>query len=164
MININDITLGQYAPRDSVVHKLDPRTKVLLSFFLMLLFLWIHNFELLFLFFIILLGFFSLSKLHIGLALRNLKPFLILFLFTCLLHVFFTGGKVLFQIPNTHIMITEEGIYKGIFYSIRIALFIVISSLLTLTTSPMSLTDAIGRFLSPFKRFGIPARSVALRD
>ena len=162
MIRIKDITLGQYAPRESIIHKLDPRTKVLASLFLMSMLLFIRRLEIILLFFVVVLVLYILSKLNIGLALKNLKPFVWLFLLTFLLHCLFTKGKILVEIPFVKGYITEEGIYRGIFYTLRIGILVVMANLLTLTTSPMSLTDGIERFLSPFRRVGVPAHEIAM--
>ena len=141
LVKIQDITLGQYAPRDSVIHGLDPRTKVLSSLFFMTLLLFTHRLELLLLFLGVVLSLFALSKLNVGLALRSLRPFLWLFLLTFFLHVVFTKGRTLLEVPYVGILVTEEGIQKGIFYTLRIGILIVLAGLLTLTTSPMSLTE-----------------------
>ena len=113
--------------------------------------------------FMVVLGvLFLLSRLSLGLALRNLRAFWGLFLLTFLLHGLFTPGKILWKLPLVSVFITEKGLYQGVVYTIRIGLFIVLANLLTLTTSPMSLTDAIERFLSPFRRIGVPAHEIAM--
>jgi len=105
---------------------------------------------------------FLVSQLSLSIAFRNLKPFYLLFLLTVGLHSFFTPGMLLLKFPVLHIQVTREGLYHGFFYSFRIGLLILIASLLTLTTSPMSLTDAIENFLKPFRKIGIPAHEIAL--
>ena len=162
MIKIQDITLGQYAYRKSIIHSLDPRTKILLSLFFMGFVFITHRLEILFFFFGIVLALFVLSKLDIRLALRNLKPFLWLFLLTFILHGMFTKGRLLWKIPFMSLSITEEGLYQGGFYAFRIGVLITVANLLTLTTSPMSFTDAIERFLSPFRCLGVPAHEIAM--
>lgn len=105
---------------------------------------------------------YRLCQYSLKVAIGNFRPFTILFVLTIGLHSFFTPGKILLQIPFVNMKITYEGIYQGIFYTVRIGLLILIASLLTLTTSPMALTDAIERFLSPFRRIGIPDHEIAL--
>lgn len=161
LVRIQDITIGQYAPRESIVHRLDPRTKMLSSLFLMILLLITRRMEFLIIFFVALLFLFVMSKLSLGLALRNLRPFIWLFLLTFFLHGIFTKGRILWELPYLRIAITEEGIYKGLFYSFRIGILVTLASFLTLTTSPMSLTDAIERFLSPFRRL-VPTNEIAM--
>lgn len=162
LIRMNDITLGQYAPGDSLVHRLDPRTKLISCMLLMLAFLLINRYEILLASILFISVVFRISGLSAGLAFRNLRPFWLLFLFTFILHLFFTDGRILFRLPWVHWMVTLDGIQKGLFYTCRIVLFVILSSLLTLTTSPMSLTDAIGRILSPLKRFGVPAHAISM--
>ncbi len=162
MIKIQDITLGQYAPGDSVIHCLDPRTKVLSTLFLMSLLLVTHRLEILLLFFILCIIFFILAGLSPKLAFQNLKPFFWLFLLTFVLNAMFTKGEILYKIPFLNVYLTVEGIFRGVFYTLRIAILVVLANLLTLTTSPMSLTDGIERFLSPLKRIGIRSHEIAM--
>ena len=105
---------------------------------------------------------FIVSKLGLALVLRNCRAFWGLFLLTFLIHGLFTPGKILFKMPMVPVFITQEGVYLGIVYMIRIGILIVLANLLTLTTSPMSLTDAIERFLAPFRRIGVPAHEIAM--
>lgn len=124
--------------------------------------LMISRLELLLLYLIAILFFYRLSQLKIGLALKNMRPFLWLFLVTFFLHALFTKGKILVQISQSSVALTREGMIKGAFYTLRIGILIVLANILTLTTSPMSLTDAFERFLTPFKRIGIPAHEIAM--
>jgi len=121
-----------------------------------------HRVEPLLLYLMAVLFFFRLSELSVKLALRNLRPFLVLFLLTFFFHAVFTDGKILWKVPFVSVFITEEGIYQAIFYTFRIGILVVLASLLTLTTSPMSLTDGIERFLTPFRRMGVPAHEIAM--
>jgi len=162
LIRIQDITLGQYAHRESVIHRLDPRTKILMSFFLMMILLITKRLEVIVLFVVAVPVLFIVSKLGLGLVLRNCRAFWGLFLLTFLIHGLFTPGKILFKIPMVSVFITQEGVYLGFVYMIRIGILIVLANCLTLTTSPMSLTDAIERFLTPFRRIGIPAHEIAM--
>lgn len=159
---MRDITLGQYAHRESVVHGLDPRTKVISGLFFLTLILLIRRIEVLVLLCIFAAFLYRISRLDVRLALRNLKPFVFLFTLTLLLHGFFTKGQTLFHVPLIGISLSQEGLYQGFFYCIRIALLVAFASLLTLSTSPMSIADAIERFLKPFRRLGVPAHEIAL--
>jgi len=162
LIRLQDITIGQYADRDSLVHRLVPRTKVILCFCLMCILLTAQGVTALFCFLGIVLTLFPLSKLSLRIALKNCRPFILLFILTISLHSFFTPGRLLWKMPLLNIRFTQEGIYQGVFYAVRIGILILLASLLTLTTAPMSLTDAIERFLSPFRRIGLPAHEIAL--
>ncbi len=115
-------------------------------------------------FFCCVLLLYRLSRLRIILALKNLRPFVWLFLITVLLHLFFTKGTAFVEVPLLHIQIAvaQDGLVRGLYYILRIATFVVIAALLTLTTSPMALTDAIESFLRPFRCIGVPAHEIAM--
>ena len=116
----------------------------------------------LFVCFVLSLSLYRLGKLDVRIGLRNIRPFIWLFLFTLVLHMLFTPGDPLVRLSVFNLCITKQGIFQGIFYTSRIILFIIIANLLTLTTSPLSLTDAIESLLTPFKRMGIPAHEIAM--
>lgn len=162
MAGIKNINLGQYAPRDSVVHALDPRIKIISCFIMMFLIFFTNRIEMLFFLAVIILVFYYLAKFRLTLAFGNIRPFIFLFLLTLLLHGFFTPGKILLTIPIIEVDMSLEGIYKGFFYTFRLILLIILAGLLTLSTSPMSLTDGIERFLKPFSRIGLPAHEIAM--
>lgn len=157
---LKDITLGQYVPGSSPVHRLDPRTKLLgATAFVALLFaarglagyLAVTVFALL----VVLL-----SAIPVSYLLRGLRPLLFLLLLTLVLQVFLTPGT-----PIWHwrfLVATREGLAQGIFLGYRLVLLVFVTSLLTLTTSPIALTDGLERLLSPFKRFGVPAHELAM--
>ena len=152
---------GRYVPVDSIIHKLDPRSKLLFVFaFICIVFL-ANNFltyAILTLFTIILI---MLSRIPIGFLINGLKPILFLILFTFSLHLFFTeGGDLLFRFSFIHIY--EEGLKQAIFISLRFMLLIFVTSLLTLTTSPISITDGLESLLNPFKRVKLPVHELAL--
>ncbi|MCD6169507.1 MAG: energy-coupling factor transporter transmembrane protein EcfT [Candidatus Latescibacteria bacterium] len=158
---LRDITLGQYVATDSSVHRLDPRTKFLSVFLLMLAVLVSHEF----LFYFLLTGFLAviipLARLPVRLVLRNFRPFSWLILLTICLHIFFTRtGTVLFCLGP--IQATSEGVARGAFFSCRLLILIVTATLLTLTTSPMELVDGIEKLLKPFRRIRVPAHELAM--
>ncbi len=161
MAFLRDITLGQYVATDSPVHRLDPRTKFLLVFLLMLAVLVSHEF----LFYALVTGFLVavtlLAKLPGRLVLRNFRPFFWLVLLTVCLHIFFTRtGTVLFCLGA--VQVTSEGVAKGVFFSYRLLILIVTAALLTLTTSPMELVDGIEKLLKPFQRIRVPSHELAM--
>lgn len=157
---LRDITIGQYYPVDSPIHRLDPRTKLvgtlayIVSLFLFQSFL---GFVAAFSFFA---GVVILSKVPIRYILRGLKPILILLLFTVGFHFFLTKGEILAQFWI--FKITKEGLYRGTFMGIRLILLILGSSLMTFTTTPNQLTDGLERLLSPLKVFRVPVHDVAM--
>jgi len=156
------MTLGQYAPRESVIHGYDPRTKLFSSLILMTMLMFTRRWEVMIVFSLLIIFMYGFAKLSLRLALSNIRPFIWLFFLTVLLHAFFTPGDSLFRIPFISTTVTAEGLRQGAFYAFRIILFILVASLLTLTTSPMSLTDAMERFLKPLRRFGVPAHEAAM--
>ncbi len=166
---LNDITLGRYVSVDSTVHRLDPRTKLGACMVLMSAILIGDSFLGLIGLLFCLLGITARSNLPYGLVLRNLRPFMWLFMLTFGLHAFRTPGAVLWNVPLIDVGMTAEGLSEGIFLAVRLSTLIIAASLLTLTTSPMELTDGLERLLTPFKRFGVPAyelsavTSIALR-
>lgn len=153
---IQDITLGQYFPVDSAIHRLDPRTKIISSLLLMfLLLIFEHGVTLVFLTFLLGISVW-LSRIPFSVVLKNIRPFIWLFLLTIMLHLFFTKGEILCRVPLVRWPIYAEALEMGLTYTFRLIVLILIATLLTLTTSPVELTDALYKLLSPLKRFGIP--------
>jgi len=158
----NDITLGHYYPADSMVHRLDPRTKLISIMILMVCLLATQRAAAFVLFVILCIVAIHLSRVPIALVLKNLKPFIWLFLLTIFIHLFFTSGKTLYQLPVLGLSITDKGLSLGTLYSVRLALLIVFAALLTLTTSPMEMTDALEKLFRPFKRLKIPTHELVM--
>ncbi|MGH4120637.1 energy-coupling factor transporter transmembrane component T family protein [Clostridium sp.] len=158
---IKDITIGQYMPGESFVHKLDPRFKILISLlFIVNLFL-VNNFLGYLFIFIFILSTIYISKLSPKYIYKGLKPIFILLLITAVLNIFMTSGnEVLFKWK--FITIYKEGLIIAAFMIIRLVFLIIGTSILTLTTSPIELTDGIERLLNPFKRIGVPAHELAM--
>lgn len=162
MAFLNDITLGQYYPGSSFLHRLDPRSKLLASLFFMTCLLFSNNWSLLLLYAgVCILGFYF-SKLPLEIILKNLKPFFWLFLITFGIHVLTTTGTTLLEIPIIGVTLTREGAFNGFSYAFRLALLIVFAAFLTLTTEPIELTDSLEKLLSPLKRFSVPVHEMSL--
>lgn len=157
-----NITLGQFLPGNSFIHNLDPRTKIFCCLALMTFVLFVHTPLVLFVYFCLSILLFAFARISPVLALNNLRPFILLFLFTILLHAFFTEGRPLWNLPVLHGNVTREGLVRGVFYTLRISILVLIASLLTLTTQPMALTDAVEHLLKPFRRIGVPAHEIAM--
>ena len=151
---LRDITFGQYYESRSVIHKTDPRVKIILLILLIVfIFLAKNGFALGFAVLSVLL-IMLISKIPIKLYLKNMKAILPVLLFTALLNLFYgEGGKVL--VSFWKLSITTDGVYRAVFMAVRITLLIFISSALTYTTTPNDLTDAIERLLSPLKFIGL---------
>jgi len=160
MAMMKNITIGQYIPGESIVHQLDPRTKILATFlFIALLFL-VETFTgyalgALMLFVIVLL-----SRIPVKFVLRGIRPLMFIIVLTLCLHFFMTEGRVILQI--WFLKLTYEGLIRGLMMVSRLILLIIGSSLLTLTTSPILLTDGIESLLKPFREVGVPAHELAM--
>ncbi|EDW5948328.1 energy-coupling factor transporter transmembrane protein EcfT, partial [Salmonella enterica subsp. enterica serovar Enteritidis] len=146
---------GRFLPGDSPVHKLDPRSKLIFVFaFIIIVFLANNTVT-----YALLLAFTLLvvlvSRIRLYFLINGLKPVLFLMAFTFLLHIFMTReGAVVFEWK--FITIYEEGLRQGIFISIRFLVLVFMTSILTLTTSPISITDGIEVLLNPLKAVKVP--------
>ena len=157
---LQDFTLGQFFPSNSILHKLDPRTKII-SVFLMMIIIFAAEGATAYIFLsVVTCAAIFLSKIPVKIILKSLKPISWIILFTLLIHFFTHEGEILAEIFI--FKLTDEGIKFGILISLRLILLIIFSSLLTFTTSPIQLTDAIEKLLSPLKKFGIPAHEFAM--
>ena len=157
---IRDITLGQYYASESPIHRLDPRTKIIGVFaFIIELFL-VKNF-MGFLVCALALGLVvAISRVPLSFILRGLKPILLILAFTFLLNIFMIDGEIIWQWK--FLKITMEGIYRALFMGFRLLLLIISSSLLTLTTKPIALTDGLEKLMWPLSKVGIPAHEIAM--
>lgn len=157
---LSDITIGQYFPGSSILHRLDPRTKVVLLFFYLILIFLCKSAISYAIVTVLTVTLMLLSKVPMRMMLRSLKPLWWIILFTFVIHVFSTSGEELAKI--LFLSITWEGIVEGFYICLRLVLLILLSSLLTFTTSPLKLTDAMEALLAPGKRIGIPAHELAM--
>ncbi|MBE8955734.1 MAG: energy-coupling factor transporter transmembrane protein EcfT [Quinella sp. 2Q5] len=157
---LQDITLGQFFPGNSVLHRLDPRTKIVAVFALMVPIFAAQSLASYALLSAATVAMICLSKVPPLTVLKSLKPLAWLILFTWLIHVFSHGGEVLAKFWLFEA--TREGIVHGAKISLRLVLLILMASLLTLTTSPLKLTDATEKLLSPLNRIGMPAHELAM--
>lgn len=157
---MRDITLGQYFPGDSVVHRMDPRTKILLVIVYIILTFMINNF----IGYLVLAAFlfFSIITSHIPpkFVIKGLKPILVFVFITALFNLFLTGGEPIFK--WWIFTVTKEGLYFASFMVLRLVFLMLGTSLLTLTTSPIALTDGLERLLKPFSKIGLPSHELAM--
>ena len=157
---IKDITLGQYLPGNSPVHRLDPRTKILIVFAYIALIFSVKSavgYAVCTIFPVVVC---AISKIPAKMIIKSLKPLLFFIIFTAVINLFLTKGKtvVSFWIFN----ITEEGIILTVKMALRLVLLVAGTSLLTYTTSPIVLTDGIEKLLSPLSKIGVPAHEIAM--
>ena len=158
---LTDITLGQYYPGNSVIHKLDPRAKIIATLLFIAAIFFANSllsYGVLALFVAVVIG---LSRLPVLMVLHSVKPLWIIIVLTLFIHAFTGEGKdVLYQ--YSFLRLTTEGIIMGIKMSLRLVFLLLISSILTFTTSPIVLTDGIEALLRPFKCIGVPAHELAM--
>lgn len=158
---LKDITIGQYFPGDSFLHRLDPRFKIVMTLmYIVILFMGSELYSLSF-GIVYCITALLLSKLPIMLFRKNIKPLLPILLMTAILDILFIkDGTIYFEAG--FFKLTEEGVITAVRMVVRIIFLIIGSSLLTYTTSPIQLTDAIERLLSPLKKIHFPVHSFAM--
>lgn len=157
---IRDITLGQYYPGNSYIHKLDPRVKIMATLLYIVSLFVVDDFWGFAIAFVGLAAVITVSKVPLKFILRGLKPVFLIITFTFVLNLFMIKGEVL--VSMGFLSISREGLRTAVFMAVRLILLIIGSSLLTLTTKPISLTDGIEALLSPFKKVGLPAHELAM--
>ena len=158
---LKDITLGQFFPGNSPIHKMDPRAKlVMLMVYIVALFVavnWI-SYAVMFAF---LAGCIAISKIPVKNLLRGMKPMLMILAFTAILNIFFTEGETVL-VEFWRISITLEGLIRAFFMMIRILMLITGTFLLTYTTSPIALTDGLESLLNPLKVIKVPVHELSM--
>ncbi len=158
---IKDITIGQFFPGKSFVHKLDARAKIILTIVFLIFSFISKNFFSLIVICVVGVTSYGLSRISPRVILKSLKPLIPIILLTTVLQLYYVkDGSVL--LSWKFIEITDKGVFTAIFIAVRIIMLLVISSLLTYTTPPTDLTDAIERLLSPLKVFKIDIHTFAM--
>ncbi len=157
---LRDITIGQYYPVSSPIHRMDPRFKIAAAFiYLVSLFLVSDLWA-----FVPVVAFVALlvtvSKVPFSYIVKGLRPILFIVLFAFAINIFFTPGRILFEWGI--LRITYEGLYRAVLMASRLVFLIVGTSLLTLTTSPLELTDGIEYLLKPLEVIRVPAHEIAM--
>lgn len=157
---LKDITLGQYFPGSSFIHKLDPRCKIILMIMYIIIIFSVKNvaayaLAALFVFLCV-----AASKLPFRYLVKGLKPILFFIVLTAVFNLFLTPGKTALKIG--FVVVTYEGIELAVFLVLRLVFLIAGTSLLTLTTSPISLTDGIEQLIAPLKKIGVPSHEIAM--
>ena len=158
---LSDITIGQYYKADSIVHRLDARMKIILTIIFIVIIFLCKNFLSLALMFLLTFVSILVSKVPFKMFFKSLKPIIPIIIFTAILNIFYIKkGEVLLSLWK--ISITAGGLATAFFMAVRIICLIMCSSLLTYTTVPTLLTDAIERLLSPLKVFHIQVHTLAM--
>jgi energy-coupling factor transport system permease protein len=158
---LKDITIGQYFPGKSIIHKLDPRIKIILVFAFLITIFVVHNFYSLGFLVLCTAIIILISGVPVKLYLKSLKAILPIIVITAILNIFYVADdRILFHWK--FIKITMLGIETAIFMGVRIILLILISSVLTYTSSPTELTDGIERLMSPLKYIKLDVHSIVM--
>lgn len=157
----NSFIIGQYIDRNSIIHRLDPRTKLMIVFIFMLSTLFLTTWISYTLSALLVVSSIYISKIPSSYIVRGLKPVWLIVIVTSMFHIFLTqGNHLLFEVGS--ISIYEEGVIKAITITVRIVLLLVIASLLTLTTKLTDLTNGIETLLTPLKKIGVPTQEIAM--
>lgn len=157
---IREITIGQYYPADSIIHRLDPRVKIIATFlFIISLFVFdsFIGYAVVILFLAVCIG---LSKVPFSYMVKGLKAIMMLLMLTVIINMFMTPGEPMVSLWK--FTITKEGFRAAAFMALRLTLLIIGSSVMTLTTTPNNLTDALESLLKPLKRFKVPVHEIAM--
>ncbi len=158
---IRDITIGQFYPVDSQIHRLDARVKLIMTFIFIITLFMVNSFIGYFFVVAALLAVIKVSKVPIKFMLKGIKSIMIIIIFTAVINLFMTRGEhILWQWG--FLRLTLEGVFLALKMCIRLVLLIIGSSVLTLTTTPIQLTDGIEFMLRPFKKIGVPAHEIAM--
>lgn len=160
-----DVTIGQFIPTNSFLHKMDPRTKIILSFMYVIALFIIHRPTAYVIFTVFTFAVMFISRVPIKFILKGLKPMLFILIFTAAINLFMTSGEYIWStsiFSGWTIGITKEGIYAAVLMFFRLLYLIIGTSLLTLTTSPIMLTDGIEMLLKPFEKIKVPAHEIAM--
>ena len=157
---IKDITLGQYLPGNSAVHRLDPRTKIILIFAYIVMIFMVKNAVGYMVSALFLMAVCLISKIPMKMIAKSLKPLMFFVIFTAIINLFMTSGEIIFSFWI--FKITKEGVLLTVKMALRLILLVAGTSLLTYTTSPIVLTDGIESLLSPLSKIGVPSHEIAM--
>ncbi len=158
---IKDITIGQYFPGRSILHRMDARMKIVLTFVIIVLIFLCKSFFSMGLMVAFVIALVFASRVPLKTVLKSLKPIFFIVIFTAVLNIFYTTGGA-WTISIWVFKISEKGVFTALFMAVRIICLVVVSSLLTYTTTPTGLTDALERLLSPLKIFKIEVHTIAM--
>lgn len=158
---MNKLIFGRYIPGDSIIHRLDPRAKLVASFYFIGIIFLANNWQSYLFLAIFTLGAIMLSKVDLSFFIRGVRPLIWLISFTVILQMLFTRGGTLYWSWGIF-SLSEYGIQNGLFIFCRFILIIFMSTLLTLTTPPLSMSDAIESLLGPFRVVYVPVHEIAL--
>ncbi|OPZ65648.1 MAG: Energy-coupling factor transporter transmembrane protein EcfT [Firmicutes bacterium ADurb.Bin506] len=154
------VIVGQYIPGDSLLHRLDPRTKIMLSLAIVVALFSVHSQWSYMMIGVLVLVAVAASRVPFKMVVRGLRPIVFILLLTFMLHLFMDPGEELFVVWR--LRATREGLALGLTTAARLILLIMATSLVTLTTSPIVFTDGLEKLLNPFRVIGLPAHELAM--
>ena len=157
---LKDITIGQYFPGNSPVHRMDPRGKIIMMAIYIIELFVANNLQAMAVSILFILVAYKVAGIPVKMVLKSIKPVIVLIVFTGVLNMLFVDGNELFRIG--FIRITDQGVFYAVVMAVRIICLIAGTSLLTYTTSPIVLTDAIERLLYPLSRLHLPVHELAM--
>jgi len=157
---LRDITLGQYFPGDTIIHRLDPRTKLIMVVVYIVVLFMAKSWTAYGMMFVLLVCLIAASQINVKVILRGLKPILIVVILTAVLNIFFTQGEVLVEFWV--IKITREGLVTAAKMALRLVMLITGTFMLTYTTSPIALTDGIESLFKPLQVIHFPVHELAM--
>ena len=157
---IGNISLGQYIPGNSILHRLDPRTKIIWTLLLMVALFTMNSWTEYVMMAAYTLILILISEVPLKQSIKGVKPLIFILAFTAVLNIFFTTGTIIYVLGP--IKISYEGIYMAVKIFFRLVMLVMTASLMTLTTTPMLLTDGIEKLLKPFEKIGVPAHEIAM--
>ncbi|WMJ90347.1 energy-coupling factor transporter transmembrane component T family protein [Anaerocolumna sp. MB42-C2] len=157
---IRDITIGQYYPADSILHRLDPRVKLIGTIIYIFSLFMFRNYYGYILAVLFLAGIIKVSKVPFRFIVRGLKAVLVLMLFTVMFNLFLTPGTEIYRLGV--IKITREGIETAVLMGLRLVFLILGSSLMTFTTTPNHLTDGLESVMWPLRKIKVPVHEISM--
>lgn len=157
---IRDITLGQYYQADSVIHRLDPRVKLIATLVYIISLFVVKNYIGYAVCFIFLAAIIALSKVPVKFMVRGMKAILFLLIITVIFNLFLTPGETLLSFWI--FTITKEGVKQAFTMAVRLSMLIIGSSVMTLTTTPNNLTDGLESVMKPLKKIKVPVHEIAM--
>lgn len=157
-----DITIGQYFPGVSPLHRLDARIKLILAIAYLSLLLTVNTWVSYIIALVYTAALVMISNVPLKIVFKGLRPVMFILIFTAVINMFAVPGSAAATVPVLGFTVTYEGIVSAAFISLRLVLIVIAASLLTLTTEPLCLTDGIERLLKPLEKIKVPARDIAM--
>ncbi|HBK60033.1 MAG TPA: transporter, partial [Firmicutes bacterium] len=159
-MNISSVAIGQYMPGESLMHRLDPRSKIALSLVVVIALFIVKSAWAYAALGALIIGAVLASRVPIKMVIRGLRPLLFVMVLTFCLHLFMDPGEPIFRIGK--IVATDRGLAQGLITVARLSLLIMATSIVTLTTSPIAFTDGLESLLKPLSFVGVPAHELAM--